>query len=110
MIMIATHMTSTFLLVILLLEVLVLHSLVLPIKLCFTIRLALVLELVGLEVLLYHIGTRSLMASRPSLVTPSVRFEMQRSGSFPLAKIPRIESPETPSFNEKVSIANGTVD
>src|SRR3954468_10046660 len=50
------------------------------------------------------------MASRPSLVTPSVRFEMQRSGSFPLAKIPRIESPETPSFNEKVSIANGTVD
>ena len=29
---------------------------------------------------------------------------------FPLAKIPRIESPETPSFNEKVSIANGTVD
>ena len=51
-----------------------------------------------------------LMASRPSLVTPSVRFEMQRSGSFPLAKIPRIESPETPSFNEKVSIANGTVD
>lgn len=49
------------------------------------------------------------MASRPSLVTPSVRFEMQRSGSFPLAKIPRIESLETPSFNEKVSIANGTV-
>src|SRR4051812_40179591 len=51
-----------------------------------------------------------LMASRPSLVTPSVRFEMQCSGSFPLAKIPRIESPETPSFNEEVSIANGTVD
>ena len=51
-------MTNTFLLVILLLEVRVLHSLVLPIKLCFTIKLALVLELVGLEVLLlYQIGT-----------------------------------------------------
>ena len=47
-------MTNTFLLVILLVEVRVLHSLVLPIK------LALVLELVGLEVLLlYQIGTRS---------------------------------------------------
>ena len=53
-------MKNTFLLVILLLEVRVLHSLVLPIKLCFTIKLALVLELVGLEVfLLYQIGTRS---------------------------------------------------
>ena len=53
-------MTNTFLLVILLLEVRVLHSLVLPIKLCFTIKLAPVLELVGLEVLLlYQIGTRS---------------------------------------------------
>ena len=46
-------MTNTFLLVILLLEVRVLHSHVLPIKLCFTIKLALVLELVGLEVLLF---------------------------------------------------------
>ena len=34
-----------------------------------------------------------LMASRPSLVTPSGRFEMQCSGSFPLAKIPRIDFP-----------------
>ena len=50
-------MTNTFLLVILLLEVRVLHSLVLPIK------LALVLELVGLEVLLYHIGTKSSLNS-----------------------------------------------
>ena len=48
-----------------------------------------------------------LMASRPSLVTPSGRFEMQCSGSFPLAKIPRIESPETPRFNKKVSTASG---
>ena len=46
------------------------------------------------------------MASRPSLVTPSGRFEMQCSGSFPLA-IPRIDLPETPSFNKKVSTANG---
>ena len=60
MIRISTHMTSTFLLVILLLEVRVLHSLVLPIKLCFTIKLALILELVRLEVLLlYQIDTRS---------------------------------------------------
>ena len=47
-------MTNTFLLVILLLEVRVLHSFVLPIKLCFTIKRALVLELVGLEVLLLY--------------------------------------------------------
>src|SRR3954470_10360573 len=49
----------------------------------------------------------AVMASRPSLVTPSGRFEMQCSGSFPLAKIPRIDFPETPSFNKKVSTANG---
>ena len=60
MIRIPTHMTSTFLLVILLLEVLVLDNLILPIKLCFTIKLSLVLEFVGLEVsLLYLIGTRT---------------------------------------------------
>src|SRR3989337_2264239 len=60
MVRISAHMTNTFLLVILLLEVRVLYSLVLPIKLCYSIKLALVLELVGLEVfLLYQIGTRS---------------------------------------------------
>ena len=65
MIRISTHMTSTFLLAILLLEVRVLHSLILSIKLCFTIKLALVLELVGLEVLLlYQIGTRSLVQNQ----------------------------------------------
>ena len=47
------------------------------------------------------------MASRPSLVTPSGRFEMQCSGSFPLAKMPRIDFPETPGFNKKVPTANG---
>ena len=47
-------MTNTFLLVILLLEVRVLYSLVLPIKLWFTIKLALVIELVGLEVFLLY--------------------------------------------------------
>ena len=62
-------MKNTFLLVILLLEVRVLHSLVLPIKLCFNIKLALVLELVGLEVLLlYQIGTRSSLNSLSTCV------------------------------------------
>ena len=52
-------MTNTFLLVILLLEVGVLYNLVLPIKFCFTIKLPLVLELMGLEVfLLFQICTR----------------------------------------------------
>ena len=32
------------------------------------------------------------MASRPSLVTPSGRFEMQESSKFPPAKIPRFVS------------------
>ena len=67
-------MTNTFLLVILLLEVRVLHSLVLPIKLCFTIKLALVLELVGLEVLLYQIGTRSSLNSSSTCVLCSRLF------------------------------------
>ena len=68
-------MTNTFLLVILLLEVRVLHSLVLPIKLCFTIKLALVLELVGLEVLLlYHIGTRSSLNTSSTCVLCSRLF------------------------------------
>src|SRR4051812_13094939 len=31
-----------------------------------------------------------LMTSRPSLVTPSGRFEMYRSSKFPLAKMPRL--------------------
>ena len=62
-------MTNTFLLVILLLEVRVLHSLVLPIKLCFTIKLALVLKLVGLEVfLLYQIGTRTSLNTSSTVV------------------------------------------
>src|ERR1041384_7277410 len=34
----------------------------------------------------------SLMASRPSLVTPSGRFEMQDSSKFPSVKIPRFVS------------------
>ncbi|XBI55386.1 hypothetical protein VPH35_037221 [Triticum aestivum] len=56
MIRISAHMTNTFLL----LKVGVLYNLVLPIKLCFTIKLALVPELVELKVfLLYQIGTRS---------------------------------------------------
>ena len=68
-------MTNTFLLVILLLEVRVLHNLVLPIKLCFTIKLALVLELVGLEVLLlYHIGTRSSLNTSSTCVLCSCLF------------------------------------
>ena len=37
---------------------------------------------------------------------PSERFEMQCSGSFPLAMMPRIDFPETPGFNKKVSTAN----
>ena len=62
-------MTNTFFLVILLLEVRVLHSLVLPIKICFTIKLSLVLELVGLEVLLlYQIGTRSSLTTSSTCV------------------------------------------
>src|SRR3954463_717052 len=67
-------MTNTFLLIILLLEVRVLHSLVLPIKLCFTIKLALVLELVGLEVLLYQIGTRSSLNTSSTCVLCSRLF------------------------------------
>ena len=68
-------MASTFLLAILLLEVRVLHSLVLPIKLCFTIKLALVLELVGLEVLLlYQISTRSTLNSLRTCVLFSLLF------------------------------------
>ena len=74
-------MTNTFLLVILLLEVRVLHSLVLPIKLCltiklcFTIKLALVLELMGLEVLLlYQFGTRSSLNSSSMCVLCSCLF------------------------------------
>ncbi|XBI08652.1 hypothetical protein VPH35_136353 [Triticum aestivum] len=75
MIRIPTHMTNTFLLVILLLEVRVLHSLVLPIKLCFTIKLALVPELVGLEVLLlYQIGTRSSLNTSSTCVLCSRLF------------------------------------
>lgn len=62
-------MTNTFLLVILLLEVGVLYSLVFPIELCFTIELALVLEIVGLEVfLLYQIGTRTSLNSSSTCV------------------------------------------
>ena len=41
------------------------------------------------------------------MVTPSGRFEMQCSGNFPLAKMPRIDFPETPGFNKKVPTANG---
>ena len=75
MIRIPTHMTDTFVLVILLLVVLVLHSLVLPIKLSFTIKLALVLELVGLEVfLLYQIGTRSSLNTSSTCVLCSRLF------------------------------------
>ena len=69
------HMTNTFLLVILLLEVRVLHSLVLPIKLCFTIKLARVLEFVGLEVLLlYQIGTRTSFNTSSTVVLCSRLF------------------------------------
>ena len=68
-------MTNTFLLVILLLEILVLDSLVFPIKLCFTIKLALVLELVGLEVLLlYQIGTRTSLNTSSTVVLCSRLF------------------------------------
>ena len=75
MIRIPTHMTDTFLLVILLLEVLVLDNLVLPIKLCFTIKLALLLELVGLEVfLLYQIGTRTSLNTSSTVVLCSRLF------------------------------------
>ena len=75
MIRISAHMTNTFLLVILLLEVRVRYSLVPPIKLCFTIKLALVLELVGLEVLLlYQIGTRSSLNSSSTCVLCSRLF------------------------------------
>ena len=69
MIRIPTHMTDTFLLVILLLKVLVLDCLVLPIK------LALVLELVGLEVfLLYQIGTRTSLNTWSTVVLCSRLF------------------------------------
>ena len=62
-------MTNTFLLVILLLEVRVLHNLVLPIK------LALVLEIVGQEVLLlYQIGTRSSLNTSSTCVLCSRLF------------------------------------
>src|SRR4051812_43531570 len=75
MIRIPTHMTNTFLHVIPLLEVRVLHSLALPIKLCFTIKLALVLELVGLEVLLlYQIGTRSSLNTSSTCILCSCLF------------------------------------
>src|SRR4051812_49195240 len=51
--------------------------------------------------------SQRVLASRSSLVTPSGRLRCSVAVVFPLGKIPRIESPETPSFNKKVSIANG---
>src|ERR1041385_5148897 len=38
------------------------------------------------------------MASRPSLVTPSGRFELQCSSKFPSVKIPRFVSSRTPEM------------
>ena len=43
----------------------------------------------------------------PLVGYPKWKVEMQCSGSLPLAKMPRIDFPETPSFNKKVSTANG---
>ena len=82
-------MTNTFLLVILLLEVHVLHNLVLPIK------LALVLELVGLEfLLLYQIGTRSSLNSSSMCVLCSRLFfhiksanEIHEGGSLVMKEV-----------------------
>src|SRR4051812_48542767 len=40
----------------------------------------------------YKDAMEGLMASRPSLVTPSGRFEMQCSSKFPSVKIPRLSN------------------
>ena len=49
------------------------------------------------------------MASRPSLVTPSGRFEMHRSSKFPSVKIPRLsnqyDSRDTSRWQQRQKIA-----
>ena len=48
-----------------------------------------------------------LMSFSPLVGYPKWKVEMQCSGSLPLAKMPRIDFPETPGFNKKVPTANG---